>query len=266
MKVNKSAFLKALQLVSKAVNPKPIIPLLANILIEVEGNSMRLSGTNYELGIRTNITVDEGIEGKESFTTAIPAKLSTDLVNVIQSEQIDLSYDSISQQLLFKTDTSKNKVHCMNADDFPDVPGMEGEGITINSTMFKEAIERVSYAASPGEGILGGVLITVDKGKLILFATDGFHLSYEEIPLDKKYKKVVLRAIVRSSMIETISRMIEDGADLEIATPGTQIRFRCNSTEINSQKLDGQFPDYNMLKAGEPNTSISIPTLLLLRS
>jgi len=264
--VNKSEFLKALQTVSKAVNPKPIIPLFSNILLEVEGDNARLSGTNFEIGISANI----GITNGGSFTTAIPAKLITDFIGALSPEIIEMKFDKVHQSILIETETSKNSIKCVNADDFPSVPSVENP-ITVNSTLFKEAIGRVAFAASQNTDRtpLDGVLIEASDNKLIMFATDGFHLSYEELAFgEHELPLPELHAIIRASNLETIARIIDEDKEIFISSPkeSNNIRFNIEGLNIVAQKLDGNFPDYRMLEPKTPTTSISISTLTLLRS
>lgn len=263
--VNKQEFLVALKLASKAVNPNPIIPLTGNILFEVEGDNARLSATNFELGLKTNIAVKKG----ESFSTALPAKLITDLVNSIQAEEINLSFNTTSQQLTVKTKDSKNNVMCMNADDFPQIGHVSKKNINVSSSMFKEAIGRVSFCSKPpgsGNPVLEGVLIVLEKEKLIMCAVDGFHLSYEEVPVFETNEVKELRTIINANTLETIAKMIDEGQDLLISTTGNQIQFKINDLDITCQTIDGNFPDYKLFKSKKALTNINAQTIPLLRN
>jgi DNA polymerase-3 subunit beta len=46
---------KGLSIVSKAVESKPQLPVLANILLVAEGSELRLAATNLQLSITANI-------------------------------------------------------------------------------------------------------------------------------------------------------------------------------------------------------------------
>ena len=51
--VRKSDFLRELQLLQGIVERKITIPILANVLMEASGDSMRLLATDLEVGLRT---------------------------------------------------------------------------------------------------------------------------------------------------------------------------------------------------------------------
>jgi len=261
MKVNRTELLTALQIVGKAVNSKPLIPLFGNVLVEVEGTDMRLSATDYELGIKTNLVV----KGKESFEAAVPAKLVTDFVNILQDEEIEVKFDKVSQQMTFKTDSSKNAFNCVPANDFPQIPEPGNDFFSVPTALFSKSILRTAFCAANLQTVLSGVFMTITAQKLILFATDGLHLSYDEIQLDKKYKNFKFTAVIPASRLETISRIL-NAADLQISQTDNQVRFRCGSTSIVTQKLEGQFPDYKMFQPAKPNTKVSVSSLQFLRA
>jgi DNA polymerase-3 subunit beta len=266
IKVNKADLLKALQLASRAIAAKPVIPLLGNVLLEVEDGNARLSGNDYSIGIRSGFAVTgKGV----SFQTAVPAKLAVDLVNSVDAEVLELKFDQEIQQITLKTEKSKNNIKCMDPSDYPAIDSVV-KPITVPVQEFKDAVLRVSFAASTNTNLISplvGVLIAIENGKLVLFAVDGFHLSYEEIELNPIDAKKELRTIVNADILEGISRML-DGDFFEMSVNETQTRFRSGSNEMAVQKIDGKFPDHTQLRAaiGPAVTTITANTLELLRA
>src|SRR5256886_14510621 len=50
--LNRDAFLKGLQMVQNIVEPRQTLPILANVLLETDGEAVRLTATDLEVGAR----------------------------------------------------------------------------------------------------------------------------------------------------------------------------------------------------------------------
>src|SRR5687768_14654506 len=78
---------KALSAVSRFVNPRGTLSVLANVLLETKDGRLRVSATNLELGI--DYFVGAKIEAEGSLT--VPARLLTDYVNNLTEDKVELS-------------------------------------------------------------------------------------------------------------------------------------------------------------------------------
>lgn len=259
MKINQEILKRALQTVSKVVAPNPVMPLYLNVLLEATESKMSLVATNFQISVRYTINDIEG----DKIKTAIPAKLLTDLVSNFRDTNVALKYDEKNQSMEVKTKNNRNNIKCVDPSDFVEVAGIGEKKITIGSTQFKEAVNRVSFTASVSPAHAGtpisGILLTVKDDKLIMFGVDGFHLSYEEVKLQKK-PEFPFYAIVPVSSIDMISRVIEGDAQLQISVTENQIMFKCDNIEVNSQLIAGTYPDYNRFKPVEEGTEIFVST------
>src|SRR4029453_945754 len=55
--IDRDAFLKGLQMVQNIVEPRQTLPILANVLLEAEGERIRLTATDLQVGSKGSITV-----------------------------------------------------------------------------------------------------------------------------------------------------------------------------------------------------------------
>src|SRR5205814_8100559 len=53
--LNRDAFLKGLQMVQNIVEPRQTLPILANVLLETDGETVRLTATDLEVGARVTV-------------------------------------------------------------------------------------------------------------------------------------------------------------------------------------------------------------------
>lgn len=260
--IEKTILSKALSIASKAISANPIIPLLSNVLFESNNGSSRVAGTNFEIGISYAFP-----SSGEEFRTCLPAKTFTGLMEAIVADEIEIQLDVKDQSAIIMTDSSTSKIKCAPADEFPDIPTVTEPAFSMPVEQFKEMIQRVAFASSPtSEGLLSGVLLITEGDKLVMFATDGYHLSYEETELESL--EYPLNVIMKGSTLEAISRILGDTGELQIQATENRIMFHCEQIDIIAQLLDGKFPDYKLLAAAvpTPTTKVIISTLELLQA
>lgn len=263
MKIDKSKLSKVLQIVSKVVNPKSIIPLFSNLLFEVNGNIVEITGTNLEIGIQATFE----IEDTGDFKTAVSAKLFTELTNTLQGDEIELQFNEKIQQLTVKTKKNKNNIKCMNADDFPEIPSIGKKYIEFETNLFKQIINRVSFSAhTDTNNFLSNILITNDNGKLVFCAVDGFRLSYEEFELSEKYKNIPFYALVSSNAVELVAKILANDTAMKFETTEKVMKIECNNITAVIQISNGKFPDYKMFTKKKINTEITANTISLLKN
>ena len=61
--LDRDAFLKGLQMVQNIVEPRQTLPILANVLLEAEGEGVRVTATDLEVGARVSVPAKVAIEG-----------------------------------------------------------------------------------------------------------------------------------------------------------------------------------------------------------
>jgi DNA polymerase-3 subunit beta len=262
--VRKDLLSKAVGTVVKAVGANPVLPLLSNILFESANGSSRVAATNLEIGIGYTFPS----KGKK-FKTCIPAKTISSLVEALHSDEVDLELDPKNQSITVMTETSTSNIHCAPADEFPDIPGVEEPSFTMSVTQFKEMVQRVAFASSAtSDSVLGGVQISIERKKMIMFAVDGFHFSYEETALTGKINTENTPFIIKGTTLEMISRILPEEGELQVQVGTGKVMFHSGSVDVITQLLQGEFPDHKRLgqAISEPSTTLSIPTMELLRA
>jgi DNA polymerase III subunit beta len=256
---------RGLGTVSKAVSPRSTLPVLANILIATDEGRLRLSATNLEMGITCWIPARIDEEG----STTVPARTLSDLVGTLPGDQVLLKLDLSTQTLNLRSGTSTNDIKCIDAQEFPPLPVPDFEGaVQINVGDFREMIHQVAFAASSDEArpVLMGVLVQVDKDKLIMAAADGFRLSVRKAVLSTPALAPV-SAIVPAQALKELARVAGDADDpiyMVLPKGRGQVVFRVKDVEVVSQLIDGTFPDYQQIipRSYKSRTLVSTSSLL----
>src|SRR4029450_2300819 len=64
--LDRDAFLKGLQMVQNIVEPRQTLPILANVLLEADGEGIRMTATDLEVGARVSVPAEGGGGGAVS--------------------------------------------------------------------------------------------------------------------------------------------------------------------------------------------------------
>ncbi|MCL4382818.1 DNA polymerase III subunit beta [Patescibacteria group bacterium] len=243
LQILKDNLSRALQTTSRFTNTRAQLPVLGNILLKAEKNSLTVSATNLETSI--SLTLGAKIEKEGEITT--PSKIITDIVNNLHEEVVNIEVDK--EQIFLSAKGFSSKILGMNARDFPELPKVKTkDSVEINLALFQKALSQTTYAVSTDETrpVLTGALFIFEKGGLTLVATDGFRLSKKVIPLIKSNLKT--KIILPRNILMELAKVGGDGVlTLYFDKINSQILFSIDKTTLSSRIIEGDFPDYEKI-------------------
>ncbi len=237
--VNQKNLKRAIGLVEKVVSKNTSLPILNNILLKTENGRLRISATNLELGINTQI----GVKIEEVGEIAIPARIFSDFVNIVQDEKITLT--TKNNILHINSEHYKTKILGFDPKDFPIIPKITAEPIvTIPAHIFKKNLIKVldSMAVSESRPELAGVLFQIQNNQGILVSTDIFRLTEVIIPLQSSSNVSII--LPRNTVTELIRVCTDLEGDIQIKYVDNQIAFIAEDIELVSRLVDGTYPPY----------------------
>lgn len=238
---------KGLSIVSKAVDSKPQLPVLSNILLEAEGSRLRLAATNLQL----SITMWIGAKVDQPGSITLPAKTFTDLVNNLSPERVDLRLDPQTHTVHVRCGATNSNIKGIDADEFPPINHGEGADISIDAKMFQEMINQTAFASAKEDNrpILTGVFTDLQGENITMAAADGYRLAVRNGVLATPATKAQNLVIPAKALLE-VSRAIDENDDeVGISLPGQRdiVTFHLNNVDISSQLIEGRFPDFSAI-------------------
>ncbi|WP_417763165.1 DNA polymerase III subunit beta [Shewanella sp.] len=240
--IERDELLKPLQLVSGAVERRHNLPILSNVLVEVSGHSLKLTGTDLEVELVGSAAVSGDIqEGR----TTVPAKKLLDIVKSLP-EHTEVNVEQQENKWLLRCGRSRFSLATLPAEEYPNVesfaPNIEfslSQGLLkslIESTQFSMANQDVRY-------YLNGLLFETEGSVLRAVATDGHRLalSHRSIEAQLPENQVI---VPRKGVVE-LSRLLDsDDQTIALAIGENAIRATTESAVLTSKLVDGRFPDY----------------------
>ena len=250
--IDKREFIKGLGLMQSVAGRKTTLPILSHILLEWEENSLYLTGTDLETGIREELTAKIHQKGKAS----VSAKKLYEIVRELPEETIQIQKKD-NQWITLQCGKSLFNLAGLDPEEFPSFPTYEEENFSMVSTqLIREMIEKTAFAASNEESRyhLNGVLFAQSKqgGKEILrmVATDGHRLSL----IDRENQKI--RGIEEKGIIIPKKGVLEikkiigdrDGeGEMGIYFNSTHGFFKLGRSLTVIRLIDGEFPEYEQV-------------------
>jgi DNA polymerase III subunit beta len=248
---------RALASVGRVVSTRTSLPVLSNVLLATDGNRLRLSATNLEIGI--NYWIGSKVEDQGSVT--VPARLFAEFVSNLPHGNIELT--AIDNILTVKSPHYESKINGISAEEFPLIPTVNSDPVlTLEAGVFKEALAQVVVAASADEArpVLAGVYLYTEEKNLYVVATDSYRLAEKKMELDGDEPKP-LSAIVPARTMQELIRLLGDvTGEVELYIDENQVMFRIADIELVSRLIEGQFPNYRQIIPDKAETSFDIET------
>ncbi|PKB70004.1 MAG: DNA polymerase III subunit beta [SAR202 cluster bacterium Io17-Chloro-G5] len=259
---------RGLAVVGRAVANRATLPVIHNVLLNVDQSMLQLSATNLEIAMTTWV----GAKIEEEGSITVPARLLSEFVNSLPNDPINLQLDDGSGLLEISSGSSKAHINITDASEFPPIPTVDdGIAAEVDPLVLRSAITRVAFAAATEESrpVLTGVELKLDGSKFTMAAADGFRLAVHHGVLLKPVTEE-MSVIIPARTMNELNRLISDREEpVEILmTPAKgQVMFRIrggDTVEIVSQLLQGTFPNYEQLIPQSYTTRavMDLPTVL----
>jgi DNA polymerase-3 subunit beta len=233
--------LEAVQRVQSVVSTKSTLSILSNVLIETVDNSLVLTATDLQVGIRCK--ADARV--KEQGASTIPAKTLFAILRELPEAEVAIEVDE-KDVASITCGESYFRILGISRDEFPKLPEfLEKESFTIPQALLKGMLRKTAYAISREDNryALMGMYFVIANHVLILVSTDGRRLSKmtAELSADVKLKRDV---IVPLKAVEELQRMLGDEGDVRVFLAKNQVAFQLDGVLLVSRLIDGTFPDY----------------------
>ncbi|MDD2871234.1 MAG: DNA polymerase III subunit beta [Candidatus Gracilibacteria bacterium] len=242
-KIHTEVLKKGLDIVNHATASITTTPILENILLKVNFNSIMLTSNNLEMAIEYVINDDIKIESEGAF--CVPSKLFTSYINLVQDDEVTLELLN-DNSLKIATSSGKLKIKGIESDEFPLIPSIREEvSLNISGKIIKKSIDKTLFSSAEGNirPTLAGLYVNI-KGREVIFAsTDSFRLSEYKTILSEEVKNNFSQ-IIPSKTASQIKSILSDNDEVKIISGNNQIAFISGNTKIFSRLLNGKFPDY----------------------
>jgi DNA polymerase III subunit beta len=242
--ISREKLLEGLQAVTAAVPAKTTLPVLANLLVETTDRGIKLSATDLDIAVSTEVAAD--VEGSGAIT--IPAKKLSEIARELPPSPVKIAATG-EQRVTLECGRSKFKLLGLPRDEFPTFPVVRfNESWRVKSGELQKLIQHTAFAVSTEESrpILNGVLWELREDRMRMVATNGHRLAKMEIPVAGSTAPPG-DLIVPPKALEQIRRLFPAEEELEIARGDNHLGFRSPFTSVFTRLVEGPYPNYEQV-------------------
>ena len=235
---------EGLAAVAPSIPAKTTLPVLANILVETTDRGIRLSGTDLDIAVSTEVAAD--VEAQGAIT--IPAKKLSEIARELPPSPVKVA-TSGEQRVTLECGRSRFKLLGLPRDEFPSFPAVKfSESWRIKSGDLQKLIQHTSFAVSTEESrpILNGVLWELRPERMRMVATNGHRLAKMELPISSNGAPSG-DLIVPPKAPDQIRRLFPAEEELEIAKGDNHLGFRSPFTSVFTRLIEGPYPNYEQV-------------------
>lgn len=241
--VSREELLKPLQLVSGVVERRQTLPVLANVLMVLEGDKLSLTGTDLEVEIVARLQLPQMGESGE---TTVPAKKFVDICRSLpEGAQIQISEEE--DKVTLKSGSSRFVLSTLPSSNFPNVEQGAGElQFSCPQATVKQLIDSTSFAMAQQDVryYLNGMLWEVQNQQLRCVATDGHRLALCTKAVDVTVAEKLQAVVPRKGILELSRLLGDEEASVEITLGDKHMQVATDGFTFTSKLVDGKFPDY----------------------
>lgn len=227
-------------MVQNIVEPRQTLPILANVLLEADGDTMRITATDLEVGARVSMPAKVGSKGG----ITVSARKLGEIVKELPAAALALKVgDNASVSL--RCGGVSYKLVGLSPDDFPPVvPPSPSAWLTLEAKMLRDMLSHTSFAISHDETryALNGILFSLQPKDVRLVATDGHRLAMASCPVAEGVGP--LTGIVPRKAVAEIQRVLGAGEDVQLALTENQFVLQMSNFVMTARLIEGQFPNY----------------------
>jgi DNA polymerase III subunit beta len=241
--VDRDAFLKGLQMVHNVVEPRQTLPILANVLLESEGDTLRLTATDLEVGAR--VSVPAKVPSGGSIT--LSARKLLEIVKELPAATLSLKVQD-NAWVALRCGGVSYKLVGLSAAEFPAVAtGTAAAWITLDGKLLRDMLAQTIFAVSHDESryALNGVLFAVQEREIRIVATDGHRLALAVRPLASAGGSA--SGIVPRKAVQEIARIVGSGEDVQVAISENQFILQMPNVLLMARLIEGTFPNYEQV-------------------
>ena len=247
--IERGTLLKAVGQAQSVVERRNTIPILANVLIEAEGDTISFRATDLDIEVVDRVPAQVERAGA---TTVNAVTLNEIVRKLPDGALVQLADDGASGRLNIEAGRSNFSLATLPKEDFPVMASSEyHSNFSAPAPVLRRLFDKSKFAISTEETryYLNVVYMHVaesDGGRVLrCVATDGHRLARIDADLPSGAEDMPGVIVPRKTVGELRKLLEDDDAQIAVSVSETKVRFATPEITLTSKVIDGTFPDYS---------------------
>ena len=241
--ISREALLRPLALVAGVVERRQTLPVLSNVLIQVDHEQVALTGTDLEVEL-VGRTVASEVEVPGAVT--VPARKLMDICKSLP-DQAELRFSLEEGRAVLRSGRSRFTLSTLPVAEFPSIEDSAGDTeISLPRGTLKQLIDATAFAMAQQDVryYLNGILLELRTNLVRTVATDGHRLALCSRPAEIQLESTRKLIVPRKGVMELV-RLLDDSEEpVTLTLSASHMRAHTGDFTFTSKLVDGKFPDY----------------------
>jgi len=242
--VSSSYLLKNLNAISGVITSNPVVPILDNVLFEIENGNLLITASD----LQTSVMVEIQVESKGDGSVAIPAKILIDTLKNLPEQPVTFSIDDENYNIEINSDNGRYKLAGENATDFPKVPqATDGYSIDLSSELLSNAISNTIFSTSTDElrPAMTGIFLKLSTSSCTFVSTDG-HRLVKYVRSDISGDEIDHEMILPRKSLNLLKSTLpsDKSSDVKLEFNASNAFFSFDNVKMVCRLIDERYPDY----------------------
>jgi|TARA_B100001540_G_scaffold248876_1_gene224559 DNA polymerase-3 subunit beta len=244
--IKKEDIVKALNFTLGVVEKRQTLPILSNVLLEVDESSLKLTATDLESEVSTTAIISNFKSGGK---TTAPARKLSDLCRLLH-DSAEIHFFLDGTDLKIESGSGKYNLTTLPSEDFPNFEVEDSSSeINISSNSLKTLISTTAFAMGNDSwrDYLSGLNLIIDDKIITAVATDGSRLAVANSSLNEAVPNNISGIVPKKSINEIGKLVAESTENILIKLGSTSISVSAGGTNFVSKLIEGKFPDHEQV-------------------
>jgi DNA polymerase III subunit beta len=233
-------------------NKRVTLAILSNILIETTNNSLVLTGTDLEVGLRVEVPAEIYDQG----TLTLPSKKIFEIVRESGSDTITIQ-ETENSWVIITAGHSTYNLAGMPSDNYPEFPKYkEDTFVSFEAGIFSDLIDKVIFSVANEEEnaySLTNVLFETEKrdgrSYIRMISSDGHRLSIMEkdVATDVDLLNLSSGTLIPKKGVQELKKFCENRDTIDISFEEKQLVAKDSDAIMVIRLKKGEFPQYSAI-------------------
>jgi DNA polymerase-3 subunit beta len=240
----KDDLLHTLQVLQGVASGRTTLPILSNVLIQAADGKIECIATDLEVGIK--IKVEGAIQEDGAIT--VSAKKLADIVKELPGDETIHFATTANDRVEITCGDGVYKIIGMPDEEFPQLPSVDGESLTIDGDILRAVLRKTEFAASTEDVryFLNGLYFNFLTDRTEVVATDSRWLALAYCDAFKAPANVD-GFILPLKAVKEIARTFADASAVTVSVFENQILFADENATLTTRLVEGDYPKYDKL-------------------
>lgn len=256
--LERDAFADAVAWTARGLPTRPVVPVTAGLMLEVDDGTLTVSGFDFEVLNRTEVPVMDKSAGR----VLVSGRLLAEIARALPPKDVRVAVEG--NRLSVRCGAARFNLPLMQVEDYPVVPELPAASGTVRGDVFATAVHQVTPAASRDETLpmLTGVRMEIGPDRLTFAATDRYRLAERYIPWTPTGTVPSGSIIIPARMLAEAAKSFGSASEIVLsmgdAADAGFLGFSAAGKQTLTRLLDGEFVKFASLWPTEVTTTAQV--------